>query len=151
MYKAPIFSLILLLSLISAKPVASQEEQLSEEQVEVEETKLTVETRIGVGVEESELVGEASTFPLSVDRVYCWTCVKGADEPTEIIHVWYYGVEKMAEVVLPVKYSRHRTWSYKTIIPEWKGQWSVEILDAAGNKLDSIAWEITEIIEETTE
>jgi len=151
MYKAPIFLLILLLSLISAKPVATQEEQLAEEQVEVEETKLTVETRLGTGVEERELIGEASSFPLSVGKVYCWTCVKGADEPTEITHVWYYGVEKMAEVVLPVKYPRHRTWSCKTILPEWKGQWSVEILDEAGNKLDSIAWEITEIIEETTE
>jgi len=103
MYKAPIFLLILLLSLISAKPVATQEEQLAEEQVEVEETKLTVETRLGTGVEERELIGEASSFPLSVGKVYCWTCVKGADEPTEITHVWYYGVEKMAEVVLPVK------------------------------------------------
>lgn len=151
MYKAPIFLLVLLLSLMPAGPLAAQEGELAEEQVEVEETKLTVETRLGTGVEERELIGEASTFPLSVDRVYCWTCVTGADEPTEITHVWYYGVEKMAEVALPVEYSRHRTWSYKTILPEWKGQWRVEILDAAGNKLDSIVFETTEITEETTE
>lgn len=151
MYKATIFLLVLLLSLMSGGLLAAQEEELIEEQVEVEETKLTVETRLGTGVEERELTGEASTFPSIVDRVYCWTCVQGADEPTEVTHVWYYGVEKMAEVALPVKYSRHRTWSYKTILPEWKGEWSVEILDAAGNKLDSILFEITEMTEETTE
>ncbi|MFB0527866.1 MAG: DUF2914 domain-containing protein [bacterium] len=151
MYKVPIFLLILLLTLISGASVAAQEEQLAEEQVEVEETKLTVETKLGTAVEERELIGEASNFPPSVGKVYCWTFVSGAEEPTEITHVWYYGVEKMAEVVLPVKYPRHRTWSYKTILPEWKGQWSVEILDEAGNKLDSIALEIAEIIEETTE
>jgi len=151
MYKVTIFLLILLLSLLSAKPVATQEEQLAEEQVEVEAAKLTVETKLGTGIEERELIGEASTFPPSVGRVYCWTCVTGADEPTEITHVWYYGVEKMAEVALPVEYPRHRTWSHKTILPEWKGQWRVEILDAAGNKLDSTVFETTEMTEETTE
>ncbi|MFB0525899.1 MAG: DUF2914 domain-containing protein [bacterium] len=151
MYKVPIFLLVLLLTLISGTSVAAQEEQLAQEQVEVEETKLTVETKLGTAVEERELIGEASTFPPSVGKVYCWTFVSGAEEPREITHVWYYGVEKMAEVVLPVKYPGYRTWSYKTILPEWKGRWSVEILDEAGNKLDSIALEIAEIIEETTE
>jgi len=151
MYKAIIFLLVLLLSLMSTGPLAVQQEEVAEEQVEVEETKLTVETRLGTGVEERELIGEASAFPSTVGKVYCWTCVQGADEPTEIIHVWYYGVEKMTEVMLPVEYPRHRTWSYKTILPEWKGEWGVEILDAAGNKLDSIVFEITEMLEETTE
>ena len=134
-----------------AGQVTSQEEELPEEKVEVEEAKLTVQTRLGTGIEEKELMGEASVFPPSVGRIYCWTSVAGADEPTEITHIWYYGENKMAEVVLPIKYSRHRTWSYKTMLPEWVGKWSVEVLDQAGKKLDSVAFEIAEIPQETTE
>jgi len=151
MSKLTIFLLVLLVGVMWAGPITSQEEELAEEKMEVKETKLTIETKLGTGVEEKQLMGEAFVFPPSVGKVYCWTCVRGVDEPTEITHVWYYGEKKMAEVVLPVKYPNHRTWSYKTVLPEWIGKWSVEVLDEAGNKLGSIAFEIAEIPEESAE
>ncbi|MFQ5866380.1 MAG: DUF2914 domain-containing protein [bacterium] len=57
----------------------------------------------------------------------------------------------MVEVVLPIKYPRHRTWNYKTFLPEWGGKWSVEILDEAEDRLDFVAFEIAKVMKENVE
>jgi len=103
---------------------------------------LEVEARLGTGVKEREIIGEAYSFPSSIRKVYCWTLVAGAEEPTEITHVWYYGEKKMAEVKLSIKSPRYRTWSSKTILPEWIGDWKVEVVDAMGNLLKCISFEV---------
>lgn len=103
---------------------------------------LKVEARLGTGVKEREIIGEAYSFPSSIRKVYCWTLVAGAEELTEITHVWYYGEKKMAEVKLAIESPRYRTWSYKTILPEWVGEWRVEVVDAIGNLLKSISFEV---------
>jgi len=109
---------------------------------------LKVEARLGTGLEEREIIGEAYNFPSSIGRVYCWTLVLGAEEPAEIMHVWYYGEKKMAEVKLAIKSQRYRTWSCKTILPEWVGDWRVEVVDAMGNLLKCISFEVVKEAEE---
>lgn len=54
-------------------------------------------------------------------------------------------------MVLPIKYPRHRTWNYKTFLPEWGGKWSVEILDEAEDRLDFVAFEIAKVMKENVE
>jgi len=74
-------------------------------------------------------------FASDVGRVYFWTNIYGAERPTQIKHIWYYRGSKMSEVTLDIKYPQYRTWSYKTIMPEWVGEWYVEIVDSEGNVL----------------
>jgi len=57
----------------------------------------------------------------------------------------------MAKVVLPIKYPRHRTWNYKTFLPEWGGKWSVEILDEAEDRLAVVVFEINKVTKESVE
>ncbi|RMF84018.1 MAG: DUF2914 domain-containing protein [Nitrospinota bacterium] len=91
-----------------------------------------VDLRFGTVVENRELQEEGKLFPYEVGRVYAWTLVQGAEQPTTITHVWYVDEKKVAEVQLPIRYKRHRTWSSKKI---WPGEWRVEVLDAEGNLL----------------
>ncbi|MDT8274073.1 MAG: DUF2914 domain-containing protein [Desulfomonilia bacterium] len=81
-------------------------------------------------------VGESTSFPSNVGRLYCFTAIKGAVDPTEIIHVWYHGDQEAARVPLAVKSSLWRTYSSKEIRPTDTGPWKVLITDAQGNKLE---------------
>ncbi|HDQ45357.1 MAG TPA: DUF2914 domain-containing protein [bacterium] len=86
-------------------------------------------------VEDRQPVGSGTEFPVSVERVYCFTRLSGAPDTTSIRHVWKFdGVEK-AQIVLHVGAESWRTWSSKRIIPEWAGTWTVDVLSAAGDLL----------------
>lgn len=76
-----------------------------------------------------------NTVPTNVDKLYCYTRVTGAEEDTWITHVWYCGDKELARVRLEVSSSDWRTWSSKRIMPQWKGMWRVEVLDAEGQPL----------------
>lgn len=110
----------------------------AEEVTKAPSTELEVErVACGAGVEERELQDEAVTFSSETERIYCWSLITGCEEPTVVEHVWYYGGDEKARVALDVKYPRMRTWSYKTMMPEWKGDWKVEVIDADDRLLAS--------------
>lgn len=111
------------------------EEVLKAGEASTEITGLAVEMKFGTGVEDRVIVGERDSFSSDVGRVYCWAEVQGAREPTRVIFVWYYNGGKLDAVSQQIKFKRHRTWTYKTIIPEWTGNWQVEIFDSAGKLL----------------
>lgn len=91
-----------------------------------------LDIRFGTMVENRELREEGTVFPYGVGRVYAWTEIAGAGEPTTITHVWYVDGQKVAEIPLKVRGQRFRTWSAKRI---WPGEWKVEVLGADGNFL----------------
>lgn len=123
--------------LLIALPVAG----LAQEEA-AEKPNLTIESELGTGVEERMPVGTADSFDADVEQVYCWCRVKGAADTTLVKHVWFYEGKEMASVELPVKSASWRTWSSKKILPEWTGQWTVKIIDAAGNELESNSFRI---------
>jgi hypothetical protein len=95
-----------------------------------------VEIKIGSGVENREIVGETEIFDSAViGKVFCWSKVIGASEPTQVKHLWYLGDKLINEITLDIKYPAHRTWSVKTITPELKGAWKVEVVDSEGKML----------------
>ena len=96
---------------------------------------IQLELAVAAGVEESMPVGEAQEFPADVGQVFLWTRVHGAAD-SSIQHVWIHG-EMEFPVTLDIGGSPWRTWSSKTIPPEWSGEWSVEVRDAAGNVLET--------------
>lgn len=132
----------LLISLACApRKEVKKEPPMEEFELKVTELKVTKVT-LTTGVKDREPVDSAVAFPSSVGRVYCWILIEGTKEPTAIRHLWYYREKKMAEISLEIESSRYRTWSSKTILPHWRGDWRVEIVDSQDNLLGIISFKI---------
>lgn len=98
---------------------------------EGEGSQLTVpEASICTEVRDREPVGAGSRFPSSVGRLYSFTRIAGAAEPTHVTHVWYHGEREVHSIALTVGGPSWRTWSYKTIPSDWTGSWRVDVKDA---------------------
>ena len=143
-------ALFLLLALTSfaqsedtTKPVVTKETPVPVEKPAVAESMFTVETELCGGVEDRMPVGPAETFPANIENVYLWCKVTGALDSTSIFVNWYYQEKEMASVELPVKSPSWRTWSSKTILPEWVGDWTVRMLNKDGNGIKEIKFTIT--------
>lgn len=102
--------------------------------------QVSVEAQIAEAVVDLEPQNPMSSFPAEVGQVACWTRVTGAEGST-IQHVWIHG-EMQFPVTLNVGASPWRTYSTKTIPPEWSGDWRVEIRDADGNLLDTVSFTV---------
>jgi hypothetical protein len=87
-------------------------------------------------------IGIAEAFPPDINNLCCFTAVVGALRETFIRHLWFFGDQMMAEITLPVKSVRWRTYSSKKILPQWQGPWRVEIQDENGETLTKIDFEI---------
>lgn len=98
----------------------------------------------GTSVENREIVGADSTFTGTVGQVYCLTRITGMQQESNVTHVWYYNGEEMARVELPVRGTNWRTWSSKSILPGWTGEWSVDIVGPDGDILSSGMFTVTE-------
>lgn len=95
------------------------------------------EISLCAAVQDRVPVGVADSFPSDIFSVYCFTRIVGADDTTTVVHRWYHGDTRVAEVELVVKSSNWRTWSRKRMMPEWSGQWKVEVVAADGSVIAS--------------
>lgn len=93
------------------------------------------EAVITTGLEDRHPVDTGEIFPASVGRLYCFTEITGASAEGTVTHVWSWEGREMARVELPVRSVQWRTWSSKTLLPEWIGNWKVEVLDENGARL----------------
>ena len=105
-------------------------------------TMFTIQTVLCSDIVDREPVGESAEFGADVGKVYLWSKCEGAMDTTVIKHVWLYNGEEMAVVNLPVKSPMWRTWSSKTIKPEWIGDWEIKLLDADDNILKAVSFKI---------
>jgi hypothetical protein len=80
-------------------------------------------------------VDRVEIYPAQEGKLYCFTLIEGATAETSVDHVWLYQGREMARVTLPVRSGKWRTFSSKKIVPEWKGEWQVRVVDPAGNEL----------------
>jgi hypothetical protein len=83
-------------------------------------------------------VGSGSVYAVSAGKLYCFTKVVGAQTDTKIIHNWFMNGKLKASITLPVKSASWRTWSAKEIKPQDAGDWMVEVLNEAGEPIESI-------------
>ncbi len=97
---------------------------------------------LGTGLENKEVTGVDTTFSADIGKIYCWTKVTGTTTETQIAHRWYFNEKEVAKIDITVKYPSYRCWSIKTIYPEMKGNWKVDIEDSAGKLLSSISFAI---------
>lgn len=94
-------------------------------------------------VSNREPVDAGTSFPASDARLFCFSKIAGIQNDSEIIHAWYYGNVERARVTLGVKPPAWRTYSSKKIQSHETGEWRVEILDSAGNILETVKFEVT--------
>jgi hypothetical protein len=116
-----------------------------------EASSLTVEAQLCTDVQERMPVGAAESLGADIGKVCLWCKVMGAADTTLIKHVWSYQGKEMATVELPVRSSSWRTWSCKTMLPAWTGNWEVKVLDAQGAVLKSVAFTISSAPKPTEE
>jgi hypothetical protein len=83
-------------------------------------------------------VGTSDVFFKETVKLFCFCRVVGAESGTQITHNWYHKGNLKASVKLNVGSSNYRTWSSKVLLPEWTGEWMVEILSEDGSPLESI-------------
>jgi hypothetical protein len=113
--------------------------------LEEDTTTLTVENgTICKDVVDHTAVEPGTSFPASVEKLYCYTKIVGAIDPTEITHVWFYGDTERARVTLAVNSPLWRTYSSKIIQPHDIGSWNVVVLDQYENVLESFSFTIVE-------
>ncbi len=70
------------------------------------------------------------------------TRIVGAQDPTEITHVWYFGDIERARIKLDIRSIRFRTYTSKRIQPHEIGDWRVDVLNSEENVLQTIKFEI---------
>lgn len=75
-----------------------------------------------------------TTADNSLKKIYFFTDARNLTGST-ITHRWFYEGRLMAEVPLSIGGWRWRTWSSKNLWHTWLGNWSVEVVDEAGNTL----------------
>jgi hypothetical protein len=69
----------------------------------------------------------STTFTTGDGKIYFHSTIYGASSYIEITHVWYHDGKKVQVVRLPVKSSRWRTWSVRTLSGDSSGNWKVAI------------------------
>lgn len=106
----------------------------------VRQPKLEMEdARLGLGVVDRELIGEATDFYLK-DRVYLWMRVKGG-EADSIFATWTSEHTEF-RARLFVRGSPWRTWCYRTA---WEpGLWKVRVTDGTGRFLKERFFQVRE-------
>ena len=114
-------------------------------QAEVEPTRQKIvvsDLKICEGIRSRTPIKVGSRFPKTVRGLYCFSEIRGAEEPTTISHLWYYKGKMMADVTLSINYKRMRTWSSKNIQSDWTGEWKVYVVSSNGNVLASTQFAI---------
>ena len=97
---------------------------------------------ICTSIENRQPVGTDSIFSADTGKLYCFTKLSSQTDSSEISHVWFYQDKQMAKIELPIKAKSWRTWSAKTIMPAWKGNWRVEVQGSEGNVIRSISFRL---------
>ncbi len=87
-------------------------------------------------------VDHIESYRADFGKLYCFTRIVGAQEDTEITHVWYYQDDELARVTLPIRSADWRTYSSKRFLPQWAGEWRVVILDGDQNELATIPFRL---------
>ena len=120
---------LVLLLFCSALPLRASEEALTI-------TEMAVTTKIvrGNPIDSVRRISSAS-----VKALYCFTRLAShTGGETTIKHVWYRDDVRVADYDLPVKGTKWRTYSMKSVKKGMSGDWRVDALDSEGKLLKSV-------------
>jgi len=78
-----------------------------------------------------EPVSDLDSVSTDIKQIYFFTEIRNMSG-NRITHRWLHGGETRAEISFNVGGPRWRVHSSKNLIPEWVGDWTVEVVDSAG-------------------
>jgi len=133
----------LIMALIIALSLSPRAVFASEENIEATGSSISIARMVIAGsIVEREPVGVVNAFSSDTEKVYCFLEVKDVETETVVSFVWYHAGEKKAAVELPLgKSPRWRTYSSKKL-GGLKGEWKVELQDANGAVLNTVAFTV---------
>lgn len=88
------------------------------------------------GIENREPVDDIARAPATTETVYFFTELRDL-QGQKVTHRWKYNGTVMAEVGFDVGGARWRVYSSKNFVPEWVGNWTVEVVDGGGTVLET--------------
>jgi hypothetical protein len=91
----------------------------------------TVLAQFTSGIENREPIDQVTFVENSAVRIFFFTDLRGLTGQT-VQHRWIYNGETRAEVSFNVRGPRWRVWSSKDLMPDWIGNWTVEIVIESG-------------------
>ena len=97
----------------------------------------SAEVKVGTGVENHEIVGEAATFPAGT-TVWVWSRVVNGEG--NIKHVWKLDGKEVWTATLPLGSKRWSTQSRRAITTA--GNWAVDVQTEAGASLGTVSFAI---------
>lgn len=83
-----------------------------------------------------EPTDELSAVALNTEKMFFFTELRNMDGKT-VTHRWSLNGAVMAEVSFNVRASRWRIYSSKTLLPEWRGDWVVDVIDDTGTVVET--------------
>jgi hypothetical protein len=89
---------------------------------------------VTTAVVDREPVSDLTTIPATDSSAIFFTELRDMEGKT-VTHLWKFNGEVMAEVKFNVGGPRWRVWSSKNLMPEWYGEWIVDVVDDAGTVL----------------
>ena len=102
-----------------------------------------VETAVCSSVKDRTPQGLGDSFEWSMDKIFIWTRIECERLPSSIRHIYYFKGEKVNDILLNIRASHWRTWSYKTLSNKsYIGPWRVDITSIDGQLLQRINFEI---------
>lgn len=109
----------------------SQKDKQSQEKAEGKKpSEITVvNSAICRSVKNHEPKRAGKSFRKNVEELNCFSHIKGAEKPMEIVHKWYFGKKLVFSIPLKIKTKNWRTRSCKKIHPSQTGKWKVEIVN----------------------
>ena len=142
-------TLFVLFSALILSGVCFAQEDAAKEQIKDTTSAMTQEQpalvleeiQFCTAVEDRQPSAVGSVFPDDLDKLYCFTKIGGAEDVTNVYHVWYFGNNEIARVKLPVKAKSWRTWSSKKL-NMGLGYGYVEIVSESGDILGRAEFKI---------
>ena len=83
-----------------------------------------------------EPTDELTAISPGTDKVFFFTELRNM-EGTTVTHRWSLNGTVMAAVTFRVRASRWRVHSSKNLLPEWRGEWVVDVVDETGKVFDT--------------
>ncbi len=91
---------------------------------------------VTTGVKDREPVDHVDVVNNTIDRVVFFTELRDM-AGQHVVHRWLHDGKVMAKVGFDVGGPRWRVWSSKHLEPDWVGTWTVQVVNVAGDVVDS--------------
>ena len=128
-------AILLVSSLCMAFPDAARSQETPQaEQTESADERPSALAQFTTAIEDREPVDQVTFVPTDVRKIFFFSELRGLAGQT-VAHRWIHDGETMAEVRFEVRGPRWRIWSSKELLPDWIGDWTVEIVTAEGEVL----------------